>query len=131
MSAVLEPMQRQGRGSIVNISSTAGMIGYTHGFAYVASKWAVRGMTKAAALELAPLGIRVNSVHPGTIRTPMTSVYDGERADAIAAKIPLQRLGQVEEVAALVAYLLSDEAAFTTGTEHVVDGGVTAGDFRL
>jgi 3alpha(or 20beta)-hydroxysteroid dehydrogenase len=131
MSAVLDPMRRQGHGSIVNISSTAGMVGYTHGFAYVASKWAVRGMTKAAALELAPLGIRVNSVHPGTILTPMSAGYDGAVADAVVAKIPVQRLGHVDEVAALVAYLLSDEAGFTTGTEHVIDGGVTAGDFRL
>jgi len=128
MQAVLEPMRRAGKGSIVNISSTAGMQGYSRSFAYVASKWAVRGMTKAAALELARDNIRVNSVHPGSVRTPMTSGWDA--ADDAAAKIPLHRFGTVEEVAALVAYLLSDEAAFTTGTEHVIDGGVLAGDFR-
>jgi 3alpha(or 20beta)-hydroxysteroid dehydrogenase len=94
---------------------------------YVASKWAVRGMTKAAALELAADNIRVNSVHPGSTATPMTAGMDDD--GSVSAAIPLKRLGRPEEVAALVAYLLSDEAAYTTGTEHIIDGGATAGEF--
>jgi 3alpha(or 20beta)-hydroxysteroid dehydrogenase len=125
MQAVVPSMQRAGGGAIVNLSSTAGMRGYESIFSYVASKWAVRGMTKAAALELAGDRIRVNSVHPGSIETPMTEGLD-EDGDASAA-IPLKRFGRPEEVAALVAYLLSSDACYTTGAEHVIDGGVTTG----
>ncbi|CAB4950639.1 unannotated protein [freshwater metagenome] len=128
MKAVLPSMRRAGRGSIVNVSSTAGMQGYEQLMAYVASKWAVRGMTKAAALELSREGIRVNSVHPGAFDTPMTSGMDD--GGAASAAIPLKRFGHPEEVAALVAYLLSDESSYTTGAEHVIDGGVTAGAFN-
>jgi 3alpha(or 20beta)-hydroxysteroid dehydrogenase len=125
MQAVVPSMQRAGGGAIVNLSSTAGVQGFPSIFSYVASKWAVRGMTKAAALELAGDGIRVNSVHPGSIETPMTEGLD-EDGEASAA-IPLKRFGRPEEVAALIAYLLSAEASYTTGTEHVIDGGVTVG----
>ncbi|MFN8205546.1 MAG: glucose 1-dehydrogenase [Solirubrobacteraceae bacterium] len=121
MRAVVAPMRRAGGGSIVNVSSTAGMVGYTDFFAYTAAKWAVRGMTKAAAAELARDGIRVNSVHPGDIETPMIGGIDVP-TDAIA----LGRLGRPEEVAMLVVYLASDESSYTTGAEHVVDGGYTA-----
>ncbi len=126
MQAVVPSMRRAGHGSIVNISSTAGMQGY-RSMAYVASKWAVRGMTKSAAMTLGPEGIRVNSVHPGSIETPMNASRPA--ADAETSRIPLQRFGTVDEVAALVSYLLSDESAYTTGMEHVIDGGVTAGTF--
>ena len=124
MRAVVPSMQSAGGGSIVNLSSSGGMQGYAQIFSYVASKWAVRGMTKAAAIELAPLGIRVNSVHPGTIRTPMTAGLDEADQGAV---VPLGRIGEAEEVAALLTYLASDEASYTTGTEHVIDGGVLAG----
>jgi 3alpha(or 20beta)-hydroxysteroid dehydrogenase len=124
MKAVLDSMKRAGRGSIVNISSTAGMQGYPSLISYVASKWAVRGMTKSAALELAAHNIRVNSVHPGSHTSPMT---DGLETEEILSAIPVKRFGRPEEVAALVSYLLSDESSYTTGTEHVIDGGVTAG----
>lgn len=124
MRAVVPSMRSAGGGSIVNLSSSGGMQGYAQIFSYVASKWAVRGMTKAAAIELAPLGIRVNSVHPGTIRTPMTAGLDEADQGAV---VPLGRIGEAEEVAALLTYLASDEASYTTGTEHVIDGGVLAG----
>ncbi len=122
MQAALPSMRRAGGGSIVNMSSIAGMAGSVGVFAYTATKWAVRGMTKAAALELARDRIRVNSVHPGPVLTPMT-------ADFIrgAERIPLGRHGQPHEIARLVAYLLSDESGFSTGAEHVIDGGMTAG----
>lgn len=124
LRAVVPSMRAAGGGSIVNVSSIAGMQAYAGLLPYVASKWAVRGMTKAAALELAPYGIRVNSVHPGTTRSPMTAALDEV---AQSAGVPLGRPGRPEEVAALVAYLVSHEAGYTTGAEHVIDGGILAG----
>ncbi len=132
MKAVSEPMKAQGSGSIVNISSIAGMNGFDkrNSISYVASKWAVRGMTKAAAQELAQYGIRVNSVHPGYIDTPMLrggrDAVDEERAMRINRRIPMRRIAEAEEVAQLVLFLASDEASYCTGGEYVVDGGVTA-----
>jgi 3alpha(or 20beta)-hydroxysteroid dehydrogenase len=123
MQSVVDAMRRAGGGSIVNISSAAGMIGSPGAIGYTASKWAVRGMTKAAALELAPFAIRVNSVHPGVIRTPMSDGA-GERTTGTP---PLGRVGEPDEVALLVVYLASDESRYTTGTEHVIDGGQLAG----
>jgi 3alpha(or 20beta)-hydroxysteroid dehydrogenase len=122
MQAVLPAMRRAGGGSIVNMSSIAGMAGSAGVFPYTATKWAVRGMTKAAAIELAADRIRVNSVHPGPVITPMTEAFIRS-----PERIPLLRHGQPEEIARLVAYLLSDESSFTTGAEHVIDGGMTAG----
>ncbi|WP_278265454.1 glucose 1-dehydrogenase [Nocardia sp. AG03] len=111
-----------GGGSIVNISSVEGMRGSPGLHGYTATKFAVRGLTKSAALELAAQGIRVNSVHPGLISTPMT---EGIPADFL--QIPVQRAAEPDEVSALVAYLASDESSYSTGAEFVVDGGLTVG----
>src|SRR4051794_15284585 len=126
MRAVAPFMHDQGGGSIVNISSAAGLEGDPRIHAYVASKWAVRGMTKAAALELAPHGIRVNSVHPGLIQTPMSATEFEPGKDDPGARIPIGRVGQPEEVAELVAFLASDASSYITGAEIAIDGAVTA-----
>lgn len=123
MRAAAPAMRKAGHGSIVNSSSTAGLMGYAYLTAYVASKWAVRGMTKAAALELADGNIRVNSVHPGPIRTPMTSGID----DSIAASQPIPRFGDPDEVARMIVFLLSSQSSYSTGSEFVVDGGQVLG----
>lgn len=112
-----------GGGAIVNTSSTAGLRGMAGRTAYVASKWAVRGMSKAAALELAPLGIRVNAVFPGVIDTEMA----GELGRSKAAEQPIARPGSPGEVASLMVFLASAESAYCTGAEFVIDGGATAG----
>ncbi len=128
MKAAIPALAANKGGSIINISSLAGLIGAQGHVAYCASKWAVRGMTKVAALELAPLGIRVNSIHPGLIDTPMFDVYRdlgiGERA---GEGIPLGRLAESNEVSELALYLASDESSYSTGSEFVVDGGLSAG----
>ena len=127
MRTVIPAMKRNG-GSIVNISSVAGMIGSAGAISYTSSKWAVRGMTKTAALELADYNIRVNSVHPGLIDTDMVRKGGGpERAHEITSGIPLGRVGTVDEAAYLVLYLASDESTYCTGSEFVVDGGHIAG----
>ncbi len=113
---------RAGGGVIVNTSSTAGLQGYGGIAAYVASKWGVRGLTKAAALDLAADKIRVMSLHPGPIRTPMT---DG-MGDEIAAAQPIPRFGEAEEVARLARFMFT-EATYSTGTEFVTDGGAVTG----
>lgn len=125
MKAVVPAMERAGGGSIVNISSTAGMRGSPRAFAYSATKWALRGMTKSAALELAPHGIRVNSVHPGPIATPMLEIRAPEDNAARLKSVPMGRQGEAEEVARLVLFLLSDESGYMTGAEVTVDGGAT------
>jgi 3alpha(or 20beta)-hydroxysteroid dehydrogenase len=118
MHATIPSMRLAGGGVIVNISSTAGLMAFGSAAAYVASKWGVRGLTKAAALELGLEGIRVVSVHPGAIRTPMT-----QRANESACSgQPIPRIGEPEEVTKLVVFLLS-EATFSTGSEFVIDGG--------
>jgi 3alpha(or 20beta)-hydroxysteroid dehydrogenase len=126
MKSVIGSMSRAGKGSIINISSVAGFVGEANTVAYTASKFAVRGMTKVAAKELGPRGIRVNSIHPGVIETPM--VTDNPEADAVlkvvAASAALRRIGQPEEVSNLVVFLASDESSFVTGSAFVVDGGV-------
>jgi 3alpha(or 20beta)-hydroxysteroid dehydrogenase len=122
MHHVVPSMRRAGGGSIVNISSTAGLQGYANLGAYVASKWGVRGLTKTAALELGTAGIRVNSIHPGPIRTPMTA---GLREDMAAAQ-PIPRVGEPSEVTAMLLFILR-EATYSTGHEFIVDGGVTVG----
>lgn len=128
MRAVAPAMKKRGGGSIINISSIDGLIGMPFVAAYVASKFAVRGMTKVAAIELARHGIRVNSIHPGYIDTPMVREPMGdELAESLAKSVPLRRLGMPEEIAELVLYLASDASAYCTGSEFVIDGGVTAG----
>ncbi len=118
-------MKKAGGGSIVNISSISGIVGNMNNSAYVASKFAVRGLTKAAAAEYAPHDIRVNSVHPGTIRTPMTEQPDvQEMIKKIEKQIPMQRIAEPEEISNLVLYLASDESTYSTGTEFVADGGL-------
>lgn len=122
LQAAAPALKQAGGGVVVNCSSTAGLMGYGGIAAYVASKWGVRGLTKAAALDLAPDGIRVVSVHPGPIRTPMTSGMD----DSLAAAQPIPRYGEADEVARLVRFLMT-EATYSTGSEFIVDGGAVTG----
>lgn len=129
MRAVAEQMKSQGRGSIVNISSIAGLSGTAGAFAYGASKWAVRGMTKSAAQELGPSGVRVNSVHPGIIETEMLKQFEvlGEDfRDVLNTRIPLGTTAAAEDVSEVVFFLLSDASRYCTGHEFVVDGGMRA-----
>jgi 3alpha(or 20beta)-hydroxysteroid dehydrogenase len=125
MKAVVGAMERSGGGSIVNISSVAGLRGSPGAFAYSATKWALRGMTKAAAIDLAPRRIRVNSVHPGPIDTEMLKVRTAEENLRRVDQVPMKRMGSAEEVARLVLFLLSDESAYMTGAELTIDGGVS------
>ena len=127
LRAVLDPMRAAGGGSIVNISSQAGLQGIAGHAAYGASKWGVRGLSKTAAIELGRHGIRVNSVHPGTIDTEMMSAIGLKAGPGNFPIVPLSRVGTVEDVAAVVAYLASDESAYLTGAEIAVDGGAAAG----
>ena len=122
MRSVVPSMKRANGGAIVNISSTAGLQGYANLGAYVASKWGVRGLTKTAAIELGPANIRVNSIHPGAIRTPMT---DGLDLDMLASQ-PIARIGEPEEVTAMLLFILQ-EATYSTGHEFIIDGGTVVG----
>jgi 3alpha(or 20beta)-hydroxysteroid dehydrogenase len=127
MKAVAHQMMDQKAGSIINISSIAGLRGAGMAFAYSASKWAVRGMTKSAAQELAGYGVRVNSIHPGIIDTAMLQEFDavGIR-DSVRERIPMGAEASPDEVARLALFLASDESRYSTGSEFVVDGGMTA-----
>ncbi len=120
----IAPLMRKGA-SIVNIGSSAGLNAH-HTVAYTASKWALRGLTHVTATEFGPRGIRTNIVHPGYIETPMTATAPAVMRDAQLALTPLERTGQPEEVAAVVAFLLSDGAAYVNGAEIPVDGGFTS-----
>lgn len=127
MQAVTEPMKAVGGGSIVNISSQAGVQGLAGYTAYGASKWGLRGMSRVAAIELGPLGIRVNTVYPGMIDTPMIAHLEVERGRGGHPGAPLTRVGTPEEVAEVVAFLASDASSYITGADLTVDGGASAG----
>ncbi|MBV8930496.1 MAG: glucose 1-dehydrogenase [Mycobacteriaceae bacterium] len=117
--AAIEPMIAAGGGSIINVSSIEGLRGAPWAHGYVASKWGVRGLAKSAALELAPHNIRVNSIHPGLIRTPMTADIPDDMVI-----IPLGRPAEPSEVSTFVVFLASDESSYATGSEFVMDGGL-------
>ena len=121
-------MRKVGGGSIINTSSIYGLVGSVGSTAYHAAKGAIRIFTKAAAIQYAPDGIRVNSVHPGFMRTPLTQrrFDDPEREAELLARIPMNRIGNADEIAYGILYLASDESSFVTGSELVIDGGVTA-----
>jgi 3alpha(or 20beta)-hydroxysteroid dehydrogenase len=131
MRTIAPLMMKQGRGSIVNISSIDGMKGANSIGAYAASKWGVRGITKVAALEFGHKGVRVNSVHPGGVDTPMGNPQGVglEELNKLYTNVPLQRVGQPSEVANASLFLASDEASYINGAELTVDGGWTAGHY--
>jgi 3alpha(or 20beta)-hydroxysteroid dehydrogenase len=124
-------MSAAGGGSIVNISSIEGFAGAAGLSAYSASKFAVRGITKAAAQELGHAGIRVNSIHPGGIMTPMAMQAASSFSDldgvGFVAKMPIPRFGEPVEISRLVAFLASDESSYCTGSEFIADGGILSG----
>lgn len=136
--AVIEPMRAaevraSGGGSIVNISSIDGIVGVPGMSSYASSKFAVTGLTRTAALELGRFGIRVNSIHPGVIASPMVAAASGEireRLDRLMATQPIPRMGTPEEVANLALFLASNEASYCTGAQFVIDGGNLAGPPR-
>ncbi|CAB1369388.1 glucose 1-dehydrogenase [Denitratisoma oestradiolicum] len=129
--SVIEPMKAAGKGSIINISSIDGFQAKNGLSAYASSKWAVRGLTKAAAIELGPYGIRVNTVHPGGIFTDMggrsEQNQDPRNMDAYYSNMPIPRVGLPHEVAYVTLFLATDEASYTTGSEFLADGGWQAG----
>jgi 3alpha(or 20beta)-hydroxysteroid dehydrogenase len=127
MKAVIPSMQQAGGGSIVNVSSIAGLVSIVGApsLAYVASKFASRGMTKHVAVEFGKDKIRVNSVHPGYIKTPMMAAATDEDGGGIASAVPLARMAEPDEVSQVVLFLASDDSSYLTGTEQVVDGGLT------
>lgn len=128
MQATIPSMLREGKGSIVNISSISGLVANygAPNVAYVASKFAVRGLTKAAAMEYGRNNIRVNSVHPGFIMTPMMVEATDEKGGDAMSLIPLGRIADPQEVTNLVLFLASDESSYITGSEHVIDAGMTS-----
>lgn len=127
MKSTLSSMRKTGAGSIINVSSIGGLVGIPNAVGYNASKFAVRGMTKTAALEFAEYGIRVNSVHPGSIDTPMINQVDNKTVVAgVNQTIPMKRIGRPEELTGLILYLASDASSYSTGSEFIADGGVTA-----
>ncbi len=131
MKHAIPVMAKGGGGSILNISSTAGLEGQPGIAAYVSTKWAIRGMTKTAAIECGALGIRVNSIHPGGINTDMgkgeTKGFEQIDTEGVYRKLPLGRIGEPVEVARLALFLASDDASYCTGGEYTVDGGWMTG----
>jgi 3alpha(or 20beta)-hydroxysteroid dehydrogenase len=125
MRAVVEPMRAVGRGAIVNISSVAGLRGTSTLFAYTATKWAVRGMTRSAALELARYKIRVNAIFPGIIDTPMNDTNPAAMTEVLVKSTPMRRMGEPEEIARAVLFLASPSSSFATGAELAIDGGMS------
>jgi len=133
MRAVVGPMQESGGGSIVNIASIDGLVGVAGMASYTASKFGVTGLTRTAALEFGRFGIRVNSIHPGVIASPMVDRAPPEvreRLDRLMAQQPIPRMGTPEEVASLALFLASDESSYCTGAQFVIDGGHLAGPYR-
>lgn len=127
MRAVSPHMRQAGSGSIINISSVAGLVGGQGAFAYFTSKWAARGMTKCAAIENSRTGVRVNSIHPGLIETDMLAQLPAMESDRVVKeRVPLGRTATATEVANMALFLASDESSYSTGCEFVVDGGMTA-----
>ncbi|NQX10340.1 SDR family oxidoreductase [Microbacteriaceae bacterium VKM Ac-2855] len=122
MRSATEALKASGRGSIINISSDAGLQGYGGITGYNASKFGLRGLTKSAALDLGPYNVRVNTVHPGLIRTPLLQGMEFPQNH-----VALHRMGEMTEIAKLVVFLASDESSFSTGAEFVADGGESAG----
>ena len=130
MKAAIPPMREAGGGSIVNTASAAGLEGVAGIVGYSASKFAIRGMTKTAAIELGRWGIRVNAVCPGGIDTPMANPFEQplEERQKAFTNYPLPRIGTPEEIASLMVFLASDESSYCTGADFVIDGGMTAGE---
>jgi 3alpha(or 20beta)-hydroxysteroid dehydrogenase len=128
MKTVIPSMRKVGGGAIVNISSIAGMVSIVGApsLAYVGSKFASRGMTKQVAVQFGPEQIRVNSVHPGYIKTPMMAAATDEDGGGIAEAVPIRRMADPDEVSSLVLFLASDDSSYISGMEHVIDGGLTA-----
>lgn len=125
MRSVIAGMKRRKSGSIINLSSTAGLAGTPRAPAYAATKWAVRGLTKSAALEFAPYGVRVNSIHPGLIDTRMMDELD-ETSEDLDARVPMGRQGTADEIAKLALFLASDDSSHCSGHEFVADGAMKA-----
>lgn len=128
MKCVIPSMQKAGGGSIINVSSVAGLVSIVGApnLAYVGSKFASRGMTKHVAVQYGKDNIRVNSVHPGYIKTPMMAAATDEEGGGIASQIPLGRMADPDEVSRLMVWLASDDSSYISGTEQVVDAGLTA-----
>lgn len=128
IKSVVATMRENGGGSIINASSIEGLAGMAFVSGYTSTKFAIRGLTKAAALELGPVGIRVNSVHPGMIDTGMTRGVgaDDQAMEFGGQKVALKRVGYPKDIAPLYVYLASDESSFMTGSEIAIDGGATA-----
>jgi 3alpha(or 20beta)-hydroxysteroid dehydrogenase len=132
MQAVVESMRSRGGGSIVNFSSVQGIEGRENLSAYTAAKFGIRGLSKSVAIELGPLGIRVNTLFPGPTKTKMTERegWTDAQYDAAYGRYPLGRMARAGEIAKLALFLASDEASFCTGADFVADGGVSAGKPR-
>jgi 3alpha(or 20beta)-hydroxysteroid dehydrogenase len=126
MRTAAPAMKANGSGSIINISSIAGLGAAAMAHAYSATKWAVRGMSKSAAVELASAGIRVNSVHPGIIATDMLDEFGADARQRLEQRIPMGRVAEADEVGRLVLFLASDDSSYCTGHEFVIDGGMTS-----
>ena len=125
MRAVIEPMKQVGGGSIINISSVAGLKGTSTLFAYTATKWAVRGMSKSAALELARYKIRVNTICPGVVDTPINDANPPGMNDVLVKTTPMRRMGVPAEIAEAVLFLASPRSSFVTGADFAIDGGMS------